>query len=163
MTALQAKRFESPDETRPFKGDKGKVDLVGVAGSMVGHGTFEPGWRWSEHVKPLSGTDSCQVEHIGYVMQGRMKVMMNDGQQLEVQPGDVFHMDVLPAIPDPDGRASGILLTDRDFHEWLHSDPIAYTNWFKAIRALFERLNDVPSVKLMLSRPSAPVATTSPR
>jgi len=42
-----------------------------------------------------------------------------------------FHMDVLPAIPDPDGRASGILLTDRDFHEWLHSDPIAYASWFK--------------------------------
>ena len=59
---------------------------------MVGHGTFEPGWRWSEHVKPLSGTDSCQVEHIGYVLKGRMKVVMDGGEELEVGPGDVFHM-----------------------------------------------------------------------
>jgi hypothetical protein len=67
MATLQAKRFESPDEVRPFRDGKGKVELVELAGQMVGHGTFEPGWRWSEHVKPLSGTDSCQVEHIGYV------------------------------------------------------------------------------------------------
>jgi pimeloyl-ACP methyl ester carboxylesterase len=54
MANLQAKRFESPDEVRPFKDDKGNVELVELSGHMVGHGTFEPGWRWSEHVKPLS-------------------------------------------------------------------------------------------------------------
>jgi quercetin dioxygenase-like cupin family protein len=92
MASLQAKRFESPDEVRPFKDEKGNVELVELSGHMVGHGTFEPGWRWSEHVKPLSGTDSCQVEHIGYVMRGRMKVVMDGGEELEVGPGDVFHM-----------------------------------------------------------------------
>ncbi len=77
MPTLQAKRFESPDEVRPFKNQMGKVELVELAGNMVGYGTFEPGWRWSEHVKPLSGTDSCQVEHIGHVLKGRMKVAMD--------------------------------------------------------------------------------------
>jgi quercetin dioxygenase-like cupin family protein len=92
MAELQAKRFESPDEVRPFAGDRGKVELVELAGNAVGRGTFEPGWRWSEHVKPLSGTDSCEVEHIGYVLQGRMNVAMDDGAELTVGPGDVFHM-----------------------------------------------------------------------
>jgi quercetin dioxygenase-like cupin family protein len=92
MAELQAKRFESPDEVRPFVGDQGKLELVQLGGSAVGRGTFEPGWRWSEHVKPLSGTDTCQVEHIGYVQQGQMKVVMDDGTELTVGPGDVFHM-----------------------------------------------------------------------
>jgi quercetin dioxygenase-like cupin family protein len=92
MSGLQAKRFESPDEVRPFKEEMGKVELVELSGNMVGHGTFEPGWRWSEHVKPLSGTESCQVEHIGYVLEGRMKVVMDGGEELEFGPGDAFLM-----------------------------------------------------------------------
>jgi quercetin dioxygenase-like cupin family protein len=77
---------------RPFVADQGKLELVQLGGSTVGRGTFEPGWRWSEHVKPLSGTDTCQVEHIGYVQQGQMMVVMDDGTELTVGPGDVFHM-----------------------------------------------------------------------
>jgi quercetin dioxygenase-like cupin family protein len=92
MPKLVAKRFESPDEVRPFQGEMGQVKLVNVDGNAVGHGTFEPGWRWSEHVKPLSGTATCQVPHIGYVLQGRMNVVCDDGQELEVGPGDVFNM-----------------------------------------------------------------------
>ncbi len=92
MAKLQAKRFESPDEVRPFQDGKGKVELVELSGHMVGYGTFEPGWRWSEHVKPLSGTDSCKVEHIGYVLSGQMKVVMDGGEELVVSPGDAFHM-----------------------------------------------------------------------
>jgi quercetin dioxygenase-like cupin family protein len=92
MASLQAKRFESPDEVRPFKDERGQVELVELSGHMVGRGTFEPGWRWSEQVQPISGTDSCQVEHIGYVLQGRMKVVMDSGDELEVAPGDVFHI-----------------------------------------------------------------------
>jgi quercetin dioxygenase-like cupin family protein len=92
MGSLQAKRFEAPDEVRQFEAEKGKIELVELAGDAVGRGTFEPGWRWSEHVKPLSGTDSCQVRHVGYVLQGRMKVVMDGGEELEVRPGDVFEM-----------------------------------------------------------------------
>jgi quercetin dioxygenase-like cupin family protein len=92
MAELQAKRFEAPDEVRPFKDGKGQVELVELDGSAIGLGTFEAGWRWSEHVRPLSGTDSCQVQHIGYVLRGRMHVVMDDGAELEVGPGDVFNM-----------------------------------------------------------------------
>jgi quercetin dioxygenase-like cupin family protein len=92
MPHLQAKRFESPDEVRPFNDEKGQVELVELDGNMVGYGTFKPGWRWSEHVKPLSGTASCQVEHIGYVLEGRMHVVTDDGEELDVGPGDAFHM-----------------------------------------------------------------------
>jgi quercetin dioxygenase-like cupin family protein len=92
MAQLQTKRFKTPDEVRPFAGDMGQIELVELSGSTVGRGTFPPGWRWSEHVKPIAGTDSCQVEHIGYVLDGRMKVVMDGGDEIEVGPGDVFRM-----------------------------------------------------------------------
>ena len=92
MAEIKGKDFGSPDEVREFKDGKGKVELVDLNGHMVGRGTFEPGWRWSEHVKPLSGTDMCEVEHIGYVLEGNMSVRMNDGTELNVGPGDTFHM-----------------------------------------------------------------------
>ena len=92
MADLKGKEFGSPDEVREFKDGKGRVEIVDLNGHMIGRGTFEPGWRWSEHVKPLSGTDSCQVEHIGYVLEGEMTVRMDDGSELRVGPGDAFHM-----------------------------------------------------------------------
>ena len=89
MADLEVKGFDSPDEVRPFEG-KGQVELVNVAGRMVGRGTFEPGWKWSENVKPIAGTDSCQTNHLGYVLSGRMHVRMEDGNEREAGPGDVF-------------------------------------------------------------------------
>ena len=88
MAGLEVKRFDSPDETRPFK-DKGKAEMVQVAGRTVGKGVFEPGWKWSEHVKPIAETDSCEVSHLGYCVSGRMKVYMDDGTEGEASPGDV--------------------------------------------------------------------------
>ncbi len=92
MAGLEAKNLGSPDEVRPFEGDMGGAALVNLSSGAVGLGTFKPGWRWSEHVKPIAGTDSCQVQHIGYVLKGRMKVVMDDGQEAEVGPGDAFVM-----------------------------------------------------------------------
>ncbi|MEA2374934.1 MAG: hypothetical protein QOD53_1397 [Thermoleophilaceae bacterium] len=88
MASTEIKNFDSPDETRQFEG-KGHADVVNLAGQTVGRGRFEPGWRWSENVKPIAGTDSCQVAHLGYVMSGRMKVFMDDGSESECGPGDV--------------------------------------------------------------------------
>jgi ethanolamine utilization protein EutQ (cupin superfamily) len=88
MAGLEVKNFDSPDETRPFEG-KGKADVVNVGGQVIGRGTFEPGWRWSTNVKPIAGTDSCQVSHLGYVMSGRMRVFMDDGTEGEAGSGDV--------------------------------------------------------------------------
>jgi quercetin dioxygenase-like cupin family protein len=92
MAGLEAKSLNSPEEQRPFEGDMGGVGLVNLSSGAVGLGTFKPGWRWSEHVKPIAGTDSCQVQHIGYVLNGRMKVVMDDGEEAEVGPGDAFIM-----------------------------------------------------------------------
>ena len=90
--SLVAKSLDSPDEVREFAAN-GRVELVNLPNGPVGKGTFEPGWRWSEHVKPLAGTDSCQVPHVGYVISGRMKVVMDDGSEGEAGPGDVVHID----------------------------------------------------------------------
>jgi quercetin dioxygenase-like cupin family protein len=89
---MERKRFDKPDETRPFKDGKGKVEVVTVGDHTVGRGIFEPGWRWSEHVKPIAGTPSCQAAHTGFVLEGRMVVKMDDGAQVEYGPGDAFHM-----------------------------------------------------------------------
>jgi quercetin dioxygenase-like cupin family protein len=85
---LKAKSVESPDESRIF--DNGKLDIVHVDEVTAGRFTLEPGWRWSENVKPLVGTDSCQVLHTGYVVSGRMHVVHEDGTEAEVGPGDVY-------------------------------------------------------------------------
>jgi hypothetical protein len=85
---VEVKNFDSPDETRPFEG-KGRAEVLNIAGHTVGRATFEPGWRWSDNVKPIAGTDSCQVSHLGYVLAGRMRVFMDDGTEGEVGPGDV--------------------------------------------------------------------------
>jgi hypothetical protein len=86
--AAEVKNFDAPDETRPFEG-KGEVKAVQLAGHTVGLGTFEPGWKWSQNVAPIAGTDSCQVAHFGYVLSGAMKVYMDDGSQIEIKAGDV--------------------------------------------------------------------------
>jgi hypothetical protein len=92
MAGLEVKHVSSPEETRPFTDGKGHADVIQLRGQPVLYGTFEPGWRWSENVKPIAGTDSCQVEHIGYVLQGRMGLKMDDGTEHEFGPGDAFHM-----------------------------------------------------------------------
>ncbi len=88
MASVEIKSFNSPDETRPFEG-KGQALVVNVGGQAVGRGTFEPGWKWSANVKPIAGTDSCQVAHLGYVLSGAMRVFMDDGSEAQVGPGDV--------------------------------------------------------------------------
>ena len=85
---LEKKSFSSPDEVRPFA-DKGQVEIVKLSDGVVGKATFEPGWRWSEHVKPIAGTDSCQAAHLGFVVSGRQAIQMDDGTELEFGPGDV--------------------------------------------------------------------------
>ena len=89
MASIEVKSFDSPDETRPFEG-KGKVDIVQVLGRPLGKGTFEPGWKWSENVKPIAGTDSCQVAHVGYCISGRMVIHMDDGNDSEISAGTAF-------------------------------------------------------------------------
>src|SRR5262249_55472010 len=87
----EVKSIRKPDEVRRF--DKGRLELVTLHGLTFGKATFEPGWRWSECVRPIAGTPSCEVHHNGYVLSGRMHVKMDDGDERDVVAGDVF---VLP-------------------------------------------------------------------
>ena len=87
---LRRKRFDHPDEVRTV--DKARIELVELGELTVGHTVFEPGWRWSEHVRPIAGTKSCQVHHIGYVISGHLRIEMDDGATIEVIGGDVFEV-----------------------------------------------------------------------
>ena len=88
MAAVQVKSFDQPDETRPFEG-KGQAEVVNVGGRGIGRGTFEPGWKWSENVKPIAQTDSCEVSHLGYCVSGSMTIYMDDGSEATISAGDV--------------------------------------------------------------------------
>ncbi len=88
MSHMIRKNLSSPEETRLFNDGKGKLELVNLEAGGVGRATFEPGWQWSRHVKPIAGTDSCQAAHTGYFISGRMKVVMDDGEEAEFGPGD---------------------------------------------------------------------------
>ncbi|MEE1759850.1 cupin domain-containing protein [Streptomyces sp. NPDC014892] len=85
---LEIKSVEKPDERRDFP--RGHLEAVHLTGLDFAVATFEPGWRWSESVAPIAGTESCQVHHNGYVVQGRMHIRMDDGGEGEVGPGDTF-------------------------------------------------------------------------
>jgi hypothetical protein len=91
MAGLDIKALDSPDEVRPFA-DKGAAHIVNLVSGPVGRGVFEPGWRWSQHVKPIAGTDSCQTAHLGYVVSGRMHIVMDDGSEGECGSGDAVHI-----------------------------------------------------------------------
>lgn len=88
MAGLVRKSLNTPEETRLFKDGKGQLQLVNVEAGAVGRAVFEPGWRWSQHVKPIVGTESCQAAHTGYFVSGRMKVVLDDGEEAEYGPGD---------------------------------------------------------------------------
>jgi ethanolamine utilization protein EutQ (cupin superfamily) len=87
---MMKRRFDNPDEHRSFP--LGSNDLVKVGEVTIGLAKFEPGWRWSESLRPIVGTESCQVEHLGYVLSGHLRTRMDDGTELEAEPGDVIYI-----------------------------------------------------------------------
>src|SRR5262245_39948813 len=88
MPGVERRDFDSPDETRTP--DKTKIDVVKMGGTSAARFAFEPGWKWSECVKPVAGTASCQVRHVGVVQSGTMHVVHDDGTELEIRPGDAY-------------------------------------------------------------------------
>jgi quercetin dioxygenase-like cupin family protein len=85
---LAIKRFDRPDELREFP--FGTFELVALGGATLGRASYEPGWRWSEHVGAATGATLCDVEHIGMVVSGRAAVRMADGEEFVLEPGDLF-------------------------------------------------------------------------
>ncbi len=92
MAGLEIKALSNPEEVRPFQDGTGAAHIVNLTPGPVGRGVFEPGWKWSEHVKPIAGTGSCQTAHLGYVVSGRMHIVMDDGTEGECGPGDAVHI-----------------------------------------------------------------------
>ena len=87
ITEMERKSLDAPDERRAFP--KGQVQVVTVGGTTFGRATLQPGWKWSESVKPIVGTETCQTEHLQYHVSGRLHVVMDDGKEAEFGPGDV--------------------------------------------------------------------------
>lgn len=88
------RRFESPDETRVMQ--KGKFELVRIGGLTIGRATYEPGWRWSEHVGPTVGAKRCSVEHVGLVLAGTATAALEDGRVFELRAGELFYIPPIP-------------------------------------------------------------------
>lgn len=88
MSDFVIKRFDSADERRQFT--MGSFSLLHVGNMTIGRATYQPGWKWSEHVGPGVGRTSCDVDHVGMVVAGRVKVRMDDGTEFELGPDDVF-------------------------------------------------------------------------
>jgi hypothetical protein len=91
MASMERKNLNAPDERRSFP--KGKLELVTLGGITFGRATLEPGWKWSESLKPIAKTASCQAAHTQYHISGRIRVRMDNGEEQEFGPGDV---SVLP-------------------------------------------------------------------
>jgi hypothetical protein len=91
----EQKDFAKPDEVRTF--EKGRLELLRIAGSEIGRLVLEPGWRWRDHVKPIAGTDLCEAPHFQYHVAGTLRIEMEDGTTYDATPG---HVTALPARHD---------------------------------------------------------------
>jgi hypothetical protein len=98
--ALEARDFKTPDETREFP--KGNLKLVRLGNHKVGVGRFEPGWKWSESLRPIAQTELCEATHTLYCLSGTMEILMKDGTRRTLHAGDVA---MIP--PGHDARVLG--------------------------------------------------------
>jgi oxalate decarboxylase/phosphoglucose isomerase-like protein (cupin superfamily) len=96
------KRFEKPDEVREF--ELGKFEIVRIHGMTIGRATYQPGWKWSEHVGKPQGQRYCQVEHVGMVVSGCATAAMADGDVIEMRAGEIFYIP-----PGPPGHDSWVV------------------------------------------------------
>lgn len=94
MLGAVLKRFEEPDEVRQMV--KGRFEIVHIGGLTIGRATYEPEWKWSEHVGPALGRKLCSVQHVGMVLAGRNVVAFEDGREVQLKAGDLFHI-----LPEP--------------------------------------------------------------
>src|SRR5437867_12990398 len=100
VTKLQSKSHSSPDEIRTP--NKTRVEVVQLEGFTIGRFNFEPGWRWSECVKPVVKTDQCEVSHVGHAVSGRIRLRMKDGTEKPIVAGESYTL-----APGHDARVEG--------------------------------------------------------
>lgn len=85
--SIEIRSFHTPDERRNFP--KGHLELIKLGGATVGKAVLQPGWKWSESVKPIAKTKSCQAPHLQYQLAGTLRILMDDGTVRDCKPGDV--------------------------------------------------------------------------
>ncbi len=88
VSTFEVKSHDAPDETRTP--NKTRIEVVRLAGYTLGRFNFEPGWCWSECIKPVVGTASCQNSHVGYAVSGRLTVRLDDGTEKTISAGDSY-------------------------------------------------------------------------
>jgi quercetin dioxygenase-like cupin family protein len=88
------KRFDAPDEVRHM--EKGRFEIVHLGGMTIGRATYEPGWKWSQHVGPQTGATHCHVEHVGLVVSGTATAAFEDGRVIELRAGELFYIPPTP-------------------------------------------------------------------
>lgn len=112
MQSTEHKTFATPDETREFT--NGQAQIVQVGDAAIGRLVLQPGWRWSNDVKPIAGTASCEAPHFQYHISGRLAVRMDNGQEFIAGPGDVTSL--------PSGHDA-----------WVVGDePVVVVDWYGA-------------------------------
>jgi quercetin dioxygenase-like cupin family protein len=94
MLDVVLKRFEAPDEVRTLV--KGRFEIIRIGGMTIGRATYEPGWKWSEHVGPSVGAERCSVEHVGLVLRGVATAAFADGRVVELRAGEAFYIPPVP-------------------------------------------------------------------
>ncbi|MBI5948363.1 MAG: cupin domain-containing protein [Chloroflexi bacterium] len=112
MHSTEHKTFVKPDEVREFP--HGKVELMNVGDGTVGRLILQPGWRWSNDVKPIAGTKSCEAPHFQYHISGRLAVRMDDGSEFIAEPGDVTSL--------PSGHDAWV----------VGNEPVVLVDWYGA-------------------------------
>jgi uncharacterized RmlC-like cupin family protein len=94
QTEVILKRFETPDEIREF--EKGRFEIVQIGGITIGRATYQPGWRWSQHVGAKTGASHCHVEHVGLVLSGTATAAFEDGSVIKLRAGELFYIPPRP-------------------------------------------------------------------
>ena len=91
MAGITVRSFDTPDETKTPP--KAIAEVMRLGESLVGRLTVEPGWRWSEHMGPIAGTDSCQARHLGVMVSGTIHIVHEDGSESDAHAGDVYSIE----------------------------------------------------------------------
>lgn len=112
MLQMEHRSFGAPDETREFP--NGRAEIVKIGAGNVGRLVLEPGWRWSNDVKPIAGTESCEAPHFQYHVSGKLAILMDDGTEIVAGPGDVTSL--------PSGHDAWV----------VGDDPVVTVDWYGA-------------------------------
>ena len=112
MHEAEHKSFRSPEETREFP--NGRAEILDVGGSEIGRLVFEPGWRWSNDLKPIAKTESCEAPHFQYHLSGRLGILMDDGTEFVAEPGDITSL--------PSGHDAWV----------IGDEPVVVVDWYGA-------------------------------